>query len=369
MTQALITIERHILDQQSLFPQATGAFTSLMYDIALAAKLIARETTRAGLAQILGHMGISNVHGEEQQKLDLYAHETIVRILDHTGRLCIMASEESADPIPIPDRYPSGNYALLFDPLDGSSNIDYNASIGMIFSIYRKISPKEERGTLQDLLQPGFRQVAAGYVFYGSSTMLVYTSGQGVHGFTLDPSVGEFLLSHPNMCIPENPRYYSANQGYEARWGEGIRRYIAWITGRDPDRPRKGLSLRYIGSLVADFHRNLMGGGVFLYPAEPADPARRYGKLRLCYECAPLAFVVEQAGGYASNGIGPIMNIQPEGLHQRVPFFAGNTELVQEIEAALAQYEPEWVEDYRKHVVFVERPVYPEEQKHPHQGT
>jgi fructose-1,6-bisphosphatase I len=266
-------------------------------------------------------------------------------MMDHTGRLCIMASEESGDPIRIPDEYPTGNYALLFDPLDGSSNIDYNVSIGTIFSIHRKIS-KGGGGSLEDLLQPGYRQVAAGYIVYGSSTMMVYTTGYGVHGFTLDPSVGEFLLSHPDIRIPEKPVYYSVNQGYQKHWTEGVKRYIKWITGQDDDHPHKGLSLRYIGSLVADFHRTLLSGGVFLYPADHKDPKKPYGKLRLCYECAPLAFIMQQAGGYASDGVHSIMNIQPQNLHQRVPLFIGNTELVERAEECIRQYDTDWIDSY-----------------------
>ncbi|HEC21302.1 MAG TPA: class 1 fructose-bisphosphatase [Chloroflexi bacterium] len=343
----VITIERHLLEQQRHFPQATGAFTNLMYDIALAAKLIARETTRAGLADILGMAGATNTHGEEQQKLDVYADQTIYRMMDHTGRLCIMASEEHAEPLHIPDHYPCGSYVLLYDPLDGSSNIDYNVSIGTIFSIHRKIS-EGERGTMADLLQPGYRQVAAGYVIFGSSTMLVYSAGRGVHGFTLDPSIGEFLLSHPDIRVPDKPKYYSVNQGYERYWSEGIRRYVEWLTGRDPEGTGPGLSLRYIGSLVADFHRNLMTGGIFMYPADRRDPAKPHGKLRLTYECAPLAFIAEQAGGYASDGVNPIRSIQPHDLHQRIPFFVGNRELVERVEEYIRRYDADWVEQYRE---------------------
>jgi fructose-1,6-bisphosphatase I len=348
----IITIERHILEQQRRFPEASGALTSLLYDIALAAKLIVRETTRAGLVDILGRVGAINVQGEEQQKLDVYANDTIIRMVNHTGRLCIMASEESAEPIPIPDHYACGHYALLFDPLDGSSNIDYNVSVGTVFSILRKISPGE-RGSLEDLLQPGYRQVAAGYIVYGSSTMMVYTTGSGVHGFTLDPSVGEFLLSHPEIHIPKKPTYYSINQGYELHWSEGVRRYVEWLTGREPEHPSKGLSLRYIGSLVADFHSTLSSGGIFMYPADLIDPSKPYGKLRLCYECSPLAFIMEQAGGYASDGVHPIMNIQPRTLHQRVPFFAGNKELVRKVEAAIRRYDAEWVERYNHEMTLM----------------
>ncbi len=355
MTGKIITIERHILERQRQFPHATGAFTNLMYDIALAAKLIARETTRAGLADVLGRAGTTNLHGEEQQKLDVYSHRTLVNMVDHTGRVCVMASEEEPDPIDIPERYPCGPYVLLFDPLDGSSNIEYNVSVGTIFSIYRRVTPGNGRGTLDDLLQPGLRQVAAGYIVYGSSTMLVYSSGQGVHGFTLDPSVGEFLLSHPDIRLPAKPKYYSVNEGYRQYWPEGVRRFVEWIAGCDPDNPNPGLPLRYVGSMVSDFHRTLLSGGIFLYPTDTRDPSKPYGKLRVLYECAPMAFLIEQAGGYASNGIGPILNIKPTELHQRSAFFVGNRELVEGVEAHLKRYNPDWVAEYGQHIVTVER--------------
>jgi fructose-1,6-bisphosphatase I len=350
MTSSIVTIERHILEQERHFPAATGIFTNLMYDIALAAKLIARETTRAGLADILGDAGEKNVQGEEQQKLDVYAHNTLVRLNDHTGRVCVMGSEEEPNPIPISDKYECGPYVLLFDPLDGSSNIDYNVSIGTIFSIHRRITPEEAGGKLEDLLQPGFRQVAAGYVVYGSSTMLVYSAGQGVHGFTLDPSLGEFLLSHPNIRIPETPRYYSINEGYQQYWYEGTRRYVRWITGQDPEDPSEGLSLRYIGSMIADFHRTLLTGGIFMYPADTHYADKPFGKLRLNYECAPMAFIAKHAGGYASDGVNPILNIQPTSLHQRTPILAGNRSLVERAEQYIAQYDGEWIQRYKQNI-------------------
>ncbi len=349
MTPSIVmTIERHILEQQRLYPEASGAFTNLMYDLALSAKLIARETTRAGLADILGRAGSTNVHDEDQQKLDLYADNVIFRMLDHTGRICIMASEEHPDPLPIPDEFPCGNYAVLYDPLDGSSNIDYNVSVGTIFSIHRKISD-HPRGELKDLLQPGYRQVAAGYVVYGSSTMLVYSAGRGVHGFTLDPTIGEFLLSHPNIRIPDRPKFYSVNQGYAPHWGEGMRQIMHWLTGGAPTSP-KGLSLRYIGSLVADFHRNLLSGGIFMYPADTKDPRQPFGKLRLCYEAAPLAFIAEQAGGYASDGVNPIRTLQPYDLHQRTPLFIGSRPLVEQAEETIRRYDTDWVAMYQEHL-------------------
>jgi len=329
----IITIERHILEQQRFFPEATGEFTNLLYDIALAAKIISREVNKAGLAEILGLAGEENIYGEQVMKLDVFANETMIRMNDHTGRLCIMASEEIADIIPIPERYPCGKYVLVFDPLDGSSNIDVNASVGTIFSIHRKVSTGP-RGTLEDCLQPGYKQVAAGYIIYGSSTMMVYSSGQGVHGFTLDPTVGEFLLSHPHIQIPPRGKYYSANEGNYHYWSEGVRHYVDYLKTLDKatGRPYAG---RYIGTLVADFHRNLLAGGIFMYPADTKNP---HGKLRLLYEAAPLAFIVEQAGGRASAGAQDILQIQPESLHQRVPLFIGSREDVDRAEQFIREF-------------------------------
>lgn len=321
----IVTIERFILDQQRIYPDATGTLTNILYDIALAAKIIASKTTRAGLADILGSAGKENVQGEVVQKLDEYADQIIFKLNDHTGRLAVMASEEHEEIIPIPDRFPVGPYVLLYDPLDGSSNIDVNVSIGTIFAIYRR-KTTEGRGTLEDCLQRGSDLVAAGYVIYGSSTMLVYSTGQGVHGFTLDPTIGEFFLSHPNIRIPDKPKFYSVNQGYEQFWSEGVKRYTEWLQGKD--KTAKPLSLRYIGSLVADFHRNLLSGGVYYYPADTKDPGQTTGKLRLVYECAPMAFLAEQAGGAASTGRERILDLQPTALHQRVPIFVGHRNLV-----------------------------------------
>ena len=329
----IITIERYIWEQQSSFPEATGVLTNLLYDIALSAKIIASHTTRAGLAEILGATGEENLHGDTVQKLDVFAERTIYRMNDHTGRLAVMASEEEEGIIPIPEPYPTGKYVLIYDPLDGSSNIDYNVSVGTIFAVHRRKSA-DGPGTLEDCLQPGHDLVAAGYIIYGSSTMLVYSTGQGVHGFTLDPRVGEFLLSHPNIQMPAKPKYYSVNQGYQPRWSSGIKRYTSWLQGVDGQGP--GLSLRYIGSLVSDFHRNLLAGGVFYYPAE-GKAGKVQGKLRLLYEAAPLAFLAQQAGGYASDGCQPILNIQPTDLHQRVPLFIGDRYLVEQAERFLRE--------------------------------
>lgn len=343
----VVTIERHILEQQQRYPHATGAFTGLLYDIALAAKLIARETTRAGLADILGAAEGQNIYGERQQKLDVYADEVIYKINDHTGRLCAIASEEQDDIIPIPDRFPSGNYILLHDPLDGSSNIDVNVSIGTIFSIHRKVS-SGERGTLADALQPANKLLAAGYVIYGSSTMMVYTTGQGVHGFTLDPGVGEFLLSHENLQMPPKAKYYSVNQGYEKYWTKGVREYVHWLQALDTD-DHEPLAHRYIGSLVADFHRNLLRGGVFLYPADLRTPEDPCGKMRLMFEAQALAFIASQAGGYASDGVGSMMDLQPSSLQQRVPLFIGNRDLVEAAENFIREHDQDWIKAYLPH--------------------
>jgi fructose-1,6-bisphosphatase I len=315
------TIERFILDQEEKYPEATGELSNLLYDIALAAKIIAANIRRAGLGNILGSAGVTNVQGEEQQKLDVFANQSMTNALNHTGRVCVMASEEDETIIPVPDNYPVGKYVVLYDPLDGSSNIDVNGAVGTIFSIYRRVS-MEGRGSLADVLQPGCKQVAAGYVIYGSSTMLIYTTGQGVAGFTLDPSIGEFLLSHPRIVTPRVGKYYSVNESNFARWSKSMQ----WaVRGFHGDRPEeiKGKNSRYIGSLVADFHRNLLAGGIFLYPADTRNPR---GKLRLLYECSPMAFIAEQAGGSATDGTHRILDLQPVELHQRTPLVIGSRE-------------------------------------------
>ena len=325
------TIERFILDHQPEY--ARGELTNLMYDIALAAKIIAHKTNRAGLIDILGEAGMTNVQGEKQQKLDIFAHHIIRQLCDHTGRLCLMVSEEQEEPLFIPEKYEKGSYVLVFDPLDGSSNIDVNVSIGTIFGIYRCID-EHSRGRTEDALQPGRNLVAAGYVLYGASTMLVYSTGNGVHGFTLNPEYGEFLLSHANLVLPEPPAYFSVNSAYYNRWSPGVQRYVDWLQGIGESPPT--LSARYIGSLVADFHRNLLRGGVFCYPAESL---RDLGKLRLLYEAAPLAFLIEQANGYASDGRRPILDVVPTELHQRTALFIGNRHLVEQLEAFIRQEE------------------------------
>jgi len=315
---SVVTIDRFIIEQEKLHPEATGELSGLLYDLALAAKMIANKVRSAGLADILGATEDINVQGETQQKLDVIANEIIVKAVDHSGRLCAMASEEEPDIIQIPENFKCGKYCLLFDPLDGSSNIDVNVPVGTIFSVMKKIT-RGSRGEMEDMLQPGRRQVAAGYVIYGSSTMLVYTTGQGAHGFTLDPSIGEFLLSHPDIRIPKTGRYLSVNDSYESLWSEPVRTLIRRYRGLDGERAP--MSVRYVGSLVADFHRNLLGGGLFAYPANRKSPK---GKLRLLYEANPLAFIVEQAGGGAVDGERRVLDIDPTDLHQRTPLFIGS---------------------------------------------
>ena len=319
MQTSVTTIERFILDQEDRYPEATGELSNLLYDIALAGKIIAAAIRRAGLVNILGSANAQNVQGEEQQKLDILANETIKNCLSHTGRVCVMGSEEDEDIVPVPQEFEAGKYAVLFDPLDGSSNIDVNAAVGTIFSIYRRVS-LEGRGTVADVLQPGVRQVAAGYVMYGSSTMMVYTTGQGVHGFTLDPTIGEFLLCAPRIVTPRVGKYYSVNESNFARWERGVQMAVRGLHGDRPDEI-KGKNSRYIGSLVGDFHRNLIAGGIFMYPA---DTRNARGKLRLLYEAAPMAFIAEQAEGSATDGVNRILDIQPTHLHQRTPLVIGS---------------------------------------------
>jgi len=310
------------MEQERLHPEATGELSNLLYDLCLAAKIISRQVRRAGLTDILGEVGAVNIQGEVQQKLDVFAHDTVRHSVEHTGRVCVVASEEEEHPIPVNVRADrrSGKYVLLYDPLDGSSNIGVNVSIGTIFSIHRRITDGRSAGTLEDCLQKGRVQVAAGYILYGSSTMLVYTTGQGVHGFTLDPTIGEFLLSHPNIRCPDVGQYYSVNESHWNKWTPGVQRAVAAFKNGDAGRV-EAKNARYIGSLVADIHRNLMSGGVFLYPADKNAPS---GKLRLLYEAAPLAFVVEQAGGAAIDGTTDILDITPTELHQRTPLIIGS---------------------------------------------
>jgi fructose-1,6-bisphosphatase I len=316
-----MTLERHIIEGERAHPGATGAFSGLLHGLSLAAKLVWREVTKAGLVNILGKTDRQNVSGDEVKKLDEFADETIYKAMDHGGHLCVMASEENEDLLHIPDHYDHGNYVLIYDPLDGSGNIDANVTVGTIFSVFRRVSPSG-KGTMQDVLQPGYKQVAAGYVLFSSSMMFVYSTGHGVHGFTLDPTVGEFLLSHENIRIPQRGAIFAVNEGNYNRWEPGMRRYIDYLK---TENKSEGLpySGRYIGSLIADFHRTMLYGGIYCYPGDSRNPN---GKLRLMYENNPLGYLVEQAGGSASNGKQRILDIVPEKLHQRTPLFIGSTD-------------------------------------------
>lgn len=330
---SFMTVQRHILEGEKKHPEATGELSALLSDLTLAAKVISLEVNKAGLVDVLGFTGDENVHGEHVKKLDIFAHEMMIHALNHGGHLAVMASEEEEDIIHIPEKHHIGKYVLLFDPLDGSSNIDANVSIGTIFSIYKRITPNGEPGTMKDCLQPGYKQVAAGYVVYGSSTIIVYTAGDGVHGFTLDPAFGEFLLSHENIQIPKTASIYSLNEGNYKYWHKGLKKYIKYVQDAD-DRRGKPYASRYIGSMVADIHRNLLYGGIFIYPADKRSPN---GKLRLCYECNPMAFIVEQAGGRAIDGKQRILDIKPESLHQRVPIYIGSENAVNMVEEFLLE--------------------------------
>jgi fructose-1,6-bisphosphatase I len=313
------TLDRFLLERQREFPEAKGEFTQLFQQLALAGKIIASRVNQAGLAGLLGHTGKVNVQGETVQKLDMFANDTLIRAIEGGGQVCLMASEENDDPIPIPTRYPKGKYVLMFDPLDGSTNIDVNISIGTIFSVHRRLNDAAEPG-LGDCLQPGRSQLAAGYIIYGSSCMFVFTTGHGVHGFTLDPTVGEFFLSHPDIKMPERGKIYSVNEGNETQWEDNVRGWVDWL--KTPNKEQgKPYSSRYIGTLVADFHRTLLKGGIFAYPA---DKKNKNGKLRLLYEAAPMAMLAAQAGGLASTGTQPILEVMPTELHQRVPLYIGS---------------------------------------------
>jgi fructose-1,6-bisphosphatase I len=329
MDGSVVTIQRHIVAQQSLHPEATGQFTAMLWDLVLAFKMIAREVRRAGLIDILGTIGHQNIHGEKVQKLDEYAHEQLYRSMLAGGHVCCMACEERAELIPVPREYHRGRYVLLYDPLDGSSNIDVNISIGTIFSIHKKISAGED-GTLEDCLQTGLKQIAAGYVIYGSSVMLVYTTGHGVFGFTLDPTIGEFLLSHRDIKMPARGKTYSINEGNSSSFDPGTAAYVSWIKQKDPASGRP-YSQRYVGTLVADVHRTLINGGLFMYPASPKP------KLRLLYEAAPMAMIAEQAGGRATTGRERIMEIVPTELHQKVPLIIGSPDDVAAYERFFTQ--------------------------------
>jgi len=317
------------MDRQADFPFASGELSRLLNDIAVASKVVSKDVRRAGLLEnFLGAQGSTNIQGEEQQKLDVIADNQFINMFKAGGEVCGIASEENDDFMAFDSEFSkNGKYVVLFDPLDGSSNIDVNVSIGTIFSIYRRKSDIGSLATMEDMLQMGQEQIAAGYVLYGSSTMLVYTTGRGVNGFTLDPSIGEFCLSHPDMKMPETGRMYAMNEGNINICEEGIKEYIETYCQQTQPGHARPYSGRYIGSLVADFHRNLIKGGIYIYPDTSVDPE---GKLRLLYECNPLAFIAEQAGGLATDGRNRILSISPGRLHQRVPFFIGSKKMVEQ---------------------------------------
>ncbi|MBG0776470.1 MAG: class 1 fructose-bisphosphatase [Desulfovibrionaceae bacterium] len=330
-----ISVTEHLLLHERTH-QATGTFTRLLNDLILSGKIIARSVSKAGLVDVLGGTGEINVQGEKVQKLDEFANTVLIHRMERAGVLCAMASEENADLILVDAKLPKGDYILIFDPLDGSSNIDVDINIGTIFSIHRRKSASDSEVELSDVLQRGSEQVGAGYILYGPSTMLVFTTGQGVHGFTLDPSVGEFLLSHPNIQMPEYGRIYSVNEGNRNYWDEATCRAVDSFKQPSEERT-KPCSMRYVGSLVADFHRTLLRGGIFLYPMDYKNPDHPQGKLRLLCEASPLAFVAEQAGGAAIDGHQRILDIKPAHLHERVPLFVGSrgdVESVRKIYAA-----------------------------------
>jgi len=328
------TLVEFITDKQAEYPGATGDFTRLLNDITIAAKIVNREIRIAGLADINGMFGTQNIQGEDQQKLDVYANNQFINALKHGGQCAAIASEENEDLIIFGNAYSQqGSYVVAMDPVDGSSNIEVNVPIGTIFSIYRRISPEGTSATVNDLLQTGRHMVAAGYVIYGSSTILVYTTGNGVNGFTYDPSVGLFFLSHPDMKIPEEGTIYSINEANYIYFPDGVKKFIKYCQV-DDKATRRPYNTRYIGSLVADVHRNMLKGGIFIYPGNQKNPM---GKLRLLYECAPMAFIIEQAGGKASDGFTPILDIEPYDIHQRSPLFIGSKKMVEKAEEFMYQ--------------------------------
>jgi len=328
----ITTLNDFIILKQKDFPYAKGELSSLLHHIGTAAKMVNKKINKAGLVDIIGRSGEVNIQGENQQKLDVYADEVFISALLSSGECCGVATEENQNEIVFSDTFASkGKYIVCIDPLDGSSNIDFNVSVGTIFSIYRRITQRGEKVRNEDFLQEGSKQVAAGYIIYGSSTMLVYSTGYGVNGFTLDPSIGEFCLSHPDIRTPEDGSIYSVNEGNYIHFPSGIKKYIKYCQEKDEESHRPYTS-RYIGSLVSDFHRNLLKGGIFLYPANETAPL---GKLRLVYECNPIAFIAEQAGGLASDGKQNILNITPSILHQRSPFYVGSKNMVRKTEEFL----------------------------------
>lgn len=333
---AIKTLSEFIIEREAEFPYASGDLSRLLSDIGTASKIVNHQVNKAGLGDILGAAGATNIQGEDQMKLDVYADEVFINYFQSGGEVCGIGSEENDKFVAFKKQLcKRGKYVVLFDPLDGSSNIDVNVSIGTIFSIFRRTSSVGDLANINDFLQKGSEQVAAGYVIYGSSTMMVYTTGHGVNGFTLEPSIGEFCLSHPNMQIPENGAIYSINEGNLQSSPQGVQEYVDFCKTEDKKtgRPYSG---RYIGSLVADFHRNLIKGGIYIYPSTKKSPK---GKLRLLYECSPLAFIAEQAGGVASNGFERIMDIQPKELHQREPLFIGSKKMVERAESLMKKHE------------------------------
>jgi len=320
------TLGEFIIEKQADFPHAKGELSALLSAIKLASKIVNREINKAGLVDITGASGVENIQGEQQQKLDMYANEIFKNALSARGEVCGIASEEEDNFVFFDNKNSrNGNYVVLMDPLDGSSNIDVNVSVGTIFSIYRRVSPAGGPVELEDFLQVGRKQVAAGYVIYGSSTMLVYTTGNGVHGFTYDPSIGVFCLSHESLTIPKTGKIYSINEGNYSKFPLGVKKYLKYCQEEDEATNRPYTS-RYIGSLIADFHRNLLKGGIYIYPQTAQAPS---GKLRLLYECNPIAFLAEQAGALATDGYQPILDLKPAELHQRVPFFTGSPEMME----------------------------------------
>ncbi len=332
MEERNTTLGEFIIEHQNSFQYSTGELSRIINSIRLAAKVVNYKVNKAGLVDIVGAAGEQNIQGEDQQKLDVYANEVFIQTLINREIVCGIGSEENDDFITVAgsDKSHNNKYIVLMDPLDGSSNIDVNVSVGTIFSVFRRITPVGTPVTLEDFLQPGINQVAAGYVIYGTSTMLVYTTGHGVNGFTLNPAIGTFYLSHPNMKYPDKGNIYSINEGNYVHFPQGVKDYIKYCQLEEADRP---YTSRYIGSLVSDFHRNIIKGGIYLYPTTSKTPS---GKLRLLYECNPMAFIAEQAGGKASNGFDRIMEIQPSALHQRAPFFCGNKEMVEKAEKCMA---------------------------------
>lgn len=329
-----ITLGEFIIENQSSFAYSTGELSKLINAIRLAAKVVNHEVNKAGLVDIIGDVGEINIQGEDQQKLDVFANDKFIQSLTNREIVCGIASEESEDFISINsnDERNQNNYVVLIDPLDGSSNIDVNVSVGTIFSVYRRITPVGSPVTLEDFLQPGKNQVAAGYIVYGTSTMLVYTTGDGVNGFTLNPAIGTFYLSHPNMQFPETGTIYSVNEGHYIHFHQGVKDYIKYCQKEEEDRP---YTARYIGSLVSDFHRNMIKGGIYMYPKSSVTEE---GKLRLLYECNPMAFLAEQANGLAIGGRSRILDVVPTQLHQRIPFFAGSRKMVEKLQEFLDKY-------------------------------